>query len=111
MVTTKPPTAERVTAAFRQLANSSKNLDDAVCEWKNHISALNAALSQLKIGVSAWHPIASNDPGSGEWWSREIVYAKVKDEWCIALRRIWAIISFQTTITKNDGDLKMYHGG
>lgn len=90
MATVKPPASERVADAFRRLAKSTQNLEVAVKEWKSYISALNAALRKLNIGVSAWQVISNGgDDEQHEWWTREIGYSKIKDDWCIALRRSW----------------------
>jgi len=91
MANAKPPASQRVTDAFRRLAESSQNLEAAVNEWKPYISALNGALRQLNIGIAAWHVIfaSGGDDSNPQWSTREIGYSKVKDEWCIALRRSW----------------------
>jgi hypothetical protein len=93
MPTSKPPASERVVDAFRKLAASSKNLNQAVDEWKCYIAALNAALKKIDVGVPAWHVIAQNQEDNLDWWTREIGYTKIKDEWCIALRRMWGNLS------------------
>jgi hypothetical protein len=89
MATAKVPASERVATAFRELATSSKNLNDALGEWNASISALNVALKKLDIQVSAWHQIASGDDELQNFWRREIGYSKVGDHWCIALKRTW----------------------
>ena len=95
MTTTAPPAAERVVSAFRQLTLSSQKLDNAVQGWTRHIALLNEALREkAKVGVSAWHQIAGNDSDPRDWWSREIGYAQVNGEWCIALRRRWGDMAF-----------------
>ena len=95
----KEPASERVIAAFVQLASSSKDLNDEIAQWAKNISALNEALRKLKIGASAWHTISSGgeDP---EWNSREIGYAKIEDEWRIALRKRWG----HTAFPEDDGE-------
>ena len=94
MPNTKAPASERFAVAFRQLAESSQNLENAVSEWKKHVSTLNVALKRLKIGVSAWLQIASGGDEANEWWTRELGYASVKGDWCIALRKQWGHYQF-----------------
>jgi hypothetical protein len=85
----KPPASERVVSAFQQLTVSSQNLDNAVKEWKQYITALNAAVQKINVGVAAWHQIAGDQDDNYDWWTRDIGYSKIKDKWCIALRRTW----------------------
>ncbi len=79
--------SERVQAAFKQLSASAANLNSASDELGKTVSALDAALKKLNLGVSAWVTITGDEDGHGDYWSRDIGYAKVGDEWGIALRK------------------------
>jgi prefoldin subunit 5 len=79
---------ERVLASFRQLSTSAKNLNNASDELRDTISAFDAALKKLNLGISAWVRISGDEDANGEYWSRDIGYAKVGDTWGIALRDI-----------------------
>jgi hypothetical protein len=79
---------EKVQVAYRGLAVAAKNLNEVSDELGKTISALDAALQKLNLGVSAWVPITGGDDGWGSYWSRDIGYAKVKGDWGIALRTV-----------------------
>src|SRR5262249_11315461 len=89
MATTKVPPSERLTSSFKQLANASVDLDAAAGELRKVISDIEAALKTIKIGVSAWYTVAGHSDRGGEFWSRDLGYSRVGDDWCIALRRQW----------------------
>jgi hypothetical protein len=83
------PPKDRLTSSFKKLAISSTHLQAASDELGKTVSVLDAALSNLNLGVSAWYQIAANEDQSGNYWSRDIGYAKVNKTWGIALRRTW----------------------
>jgi len=45
----------------------------------------DAAPKKLNLGVSAWVRITGDEDANGEFWSRDIGYAKIGDTWGIAL--------------------------
>ena len=86
----KVPPTERIAESYKQLSAASSELNSAANELGETISTLDAVLHALKLGVSAWHVIAGNDGDEkGNYWSRDIGYAKVGNKWGIAIRRTW----------------------
>src|SRR5437870_996412 len=79
---------EKVASAYRDLSVAAKNLNQVSDELGKTISALDAALQKLNLGVSAWVPIAGEEDGNGNFWSRGLGYSKVGGEWGIALRTL-----------------------
>ena len=90
MATKKVTPADRIAVSYQQLSEASSELHSAAKDLSDTISVLNAALQKLNLGVSAWHQIAGNDGDEdGNYWSRDIGYAKVGKAWGIAIRRTW----------------------
>jgi hypothetical protein len=86
----KIPPTERITSSFKQLAVASTDLNTAASQLGETISILDTALKTLNLGVSAWHQMAGNeDDETGSFWSRDIGYAKVGNQWGIAIRKTW----------------------
>jgi hypothetical protein len=84
----KLPASERATAAFRKLATSTQELNESNSEWSTHIESINIALRKLGLRVSAWHEIAGGaDDEEYSFWSREIGWTKIDDDWCLAIRK------------------------
>jgi len=82
-----PSPSERVAASYKRLAASAATLSSASDELAKSISALDEALKRLNLGVPAWQEIhGSDNDGSGNFWSRDIGYAKIGGKWGIALR-------------------------
>lgn len=78
---------ERVQTSIKHLSKTAATLNTASDELGKAIDALNAALQRLNLGVSAWVTITKGDDfGDGNWWSRDIGYAKIRNQWGIALR-------------------------
>src|SRR6266852_2109512 len=80
---------KRVQDSYKQLSLAAVSLNNASDELGRAISALDAALKKLNLGVSAWVTLSSNDgvqTGQDWWWKREFGYTKVRDKWGIALR-------------------------
>ncbi len=89
-----PPSApERITAAFEKLTVSAKTINDASGELAKPVASLEKALQRLNVGVACWTKISG---GSDEYdyWSQDVGYARVKGEWCLAIR----------TVSGNEGD-------
>jgi len=80
------PAPERVAEATKYLAGKSVEIKAAVKELVDMISPLDAALAKFDLGVSAWFEISGNE-NYGRYWTREIGYAQVGNEWGIALKR------------------------
>src|SRR2546425_8222887 len=79
--------SQRVAASYKRLAESAATLSSASDELTKSVAALDAVLKRLNLGVDAWVEIhGSDDDGYGNYWSRDIGYAKVGRKWGIALR-------------------------
>jgi hypothetical protein len=90
------PSKDRIATSFKQLATVSTDLNSAANELNKAIANLDEALRTLNLGVSAWHQVAGDeDPQDGSYWSRDIGYARVRNKWCIAIRRTWGNYSYE----------------
>jgi len=90
MADVKVPPRERIVSSFKQLAVETNECNAADAELGETISILDSTLDKLKPQISAWHNIAgSSSDEDGNYWTRDIGYAKIGDQWGIALRRTW----------------------
>jgi hypothetical protein len=78
--------AARVQSSYKQLAVAATDLNIASDELGQAISLLNESLKKLNLGVSAWARLSGYE-GNGDWWSRDVGYTKIRNEWGIALRK------------------------
>jgi hypothetical protein len=88
---TKPKVSpsDRISASFKELADSAARLNSVSDELAKAIRPIDAALKKLNLGVAAWHSYASfEDPNSGDYWSRYIGYARVGRKWGLALSTV-----------------------
>jgi hypothetical protein len=86
---TKVPPAERAVTAFRQLAVASSDSDTAAKDLGASLSTVESLLRRIGVRVSAWHQIAGHEDPNGPYWTRDLGWAKIKDSWCIAIRKTW----------------------
>jgi hypothetical protein len=84
----EPSAPERVQAAFRQLSATAISLNAASDELGKTITELDAALKYLNLGIPAWVQICGNEDENGDFWSRNIGYARIGNQWGIALGTI-----------------------
>lgn len=78
---------QRVAGAFEQLAASATDLNAVSDELAESIRAINATLSTLNLGVSAWKQFAgASDPDTGDFWDRSVGYARISRKWGLAIR-------------------------
>ncbi|MBI4443761.1 MAG: hypothetical protein HY649_10345 [Acidobacteria bacterium] len=82
-----PPT-EKVQTYYKQLSQAATNIKAASDELGKAISALDAALKKLNLGISAWVELSGNEDDWGDYWSRDIGYTKIGKQWGIALRTV-----------------------
>ncbi len=87
-MTHEPSAPERVQAAYRKLSASATSLNDASDELRIIISVLEDALKKLNLGISTWVKIAGNEESNGDFWSRNLGYARVGGKWGIAFREL-----------------------
>jgi len=80
-----PPDANH---AFFELKAAAKELNEFSDQLGKPVTALDALLKPLNLGISAWYRLARHDDdrGSGQYWVRDLGYAKVDGKWGIALR-------------------------
>jgi prefoldin subunit 5 len=82
---TSPP-SQRIAAFYKQLSASAGELNAVSDELGKSISALDAALKKLNLGISAWIEIAADtDERDGDFWNRRLGYEKVGGRWGIAI--------------------------
>src|SRR2546425_10149850 len=78
---------DKAAEAFRKLEASATKLNTVSDELGESITALDAALKRLNLGVPAWTKFAGDfDGNTGSYWARDLGYAKVGGKWGIALR-------------------------
>jgi hypothetical protein len=81
------PPAERVKTSYKQLSAAAINLNSSSDELSEAIAVWDAALKKLNLGLSAWVTLSGSDnDANGNWWSRDVGYARVGNKWGIALR-------------------------
>lgn len=81
-----PRLDQSVSEQFVELASAAKNLNKASDELGNAIQAIDSALQRLNLGVPTWVTIqGGEDPYTGNYWSRDLGYARVGKKWGIAL--------------------------
>lgn len=77
----------QVAASFQRLAATASKLNGVSDELAESITALDAALKVLNLGVPAWVKVAGDADGDTEqFWLEELGYARVNGQWGIALR-------------------------
>jgi hypothetical protein len=79
--------AERVQTSYKQLSLASIGLNAASDDLVEAVSVFDAAFQRLNLGISAWVTLSGNNDEDGDWWSRNLGYAKVGDKWGVALTR------------------------
>ena len=79
---------EKAQAAFKKLCIAAKDLNASSDELGKAINTLDGALSKLNLGISAWLELSGSQGSDGEYWSRDIGYAKIRGKWGIALRDV-----------------------
>jgi hypothetical protein len=81
--------AERVQTSFTRLSSAATELNKASGELGQAIYGIDAILQRLNLGVPTWAKIhEGQDPENGDYWSREVGYAKIGNKWGIALRTV-----------------------
>lgn len=83
---TNTPLTERVANSIKELSSAAQDLNTVSGELGKAISAIDAVLQTLNIGVPTWTTIAEGYEGEQHYWSRDIGYDKVGNKWGIALR-------------------------
>ena len=78
---------QRVADAFEKLVASATDLNAVSDELGASVRAIDATLSTLNLGVSAWKQFAGElDPDTGDFWERSVGYARISRKWGLAIR-------------------------
>jgi hypothetical protein len=77
--------SETVAEFYRKLATTATTLNAASDELGKSITAIDAALKQLNLGITTWMAIGGHESGDGSYESHFLGYAKVRGTWGIAL--------------------------
>lgn len=84
-----PPAPDPTAEIFKQLTESAARLNAASDEFSRIVAPIDAALKKLNLGVVAWHRYMGGSPDqNGDYWAREIGYARVQGKWGLALRTV-----------------------
>jgi hypothetical protein len=76
----------RISASYKQLTAAAGELNAVSDELGKFVTALDAALRRLNLGIATWLRLESREDGSGNYTKRDLGYAKVGNKWGIALR-------------------------
>jgi hypothetical protein len=82
----KAPPSEKAQSLYKNLSVAAKNLNAASDELGKAISASDAALQKLNLGISAWAEVSAGEDFPN-WWGRYLGYARVGGKWGIALKQ------------------------
>jgi hypothetical protein len=87
---------QRISASYKQLTQAATELNAVSDELGKFVTALDAALRRLNLGIATWLRLESREDGSGNYTKRDLGYAKIGSKWGIALR----------TMTGNHNDVE-----
>ena len=76
----------RISSSYQQLTQAATELNAVSDELGKFVTALDAALRRLNLGIATWLRLESREDGSGNYTKRDLGYAKIGNKWGIALR-------------------------
>jgi hypothetical protein len=76
----------RISSSYKQLTQAATELNAVSDELGKFVTALDAALRRLNLGIATWLRLESREDASGNYTKRDLGYAKVGNKWGIALR-------------------------
>jgi hypothetical protein len=76
----------RISSSYKQLTQAATELNAVSDELGKFVTALDAALRRLNLGIATWLRLESREDGSGNYTKRDLGYAKIGNKWGIALR-------------------------
>jgi len=79
---------QRISNSYKQLTQAATELNAVSDELGKFVTALDAALRRLNLGIATWLRLESREDGSGNYTKRDLGYAKIGNKWGIALRTI-----------------------
>ena len=77
---------QRISNSYKQLSEAATQLNAVSDELGKFVTALDAALRRLNLGITTWLRLESREDGSGNYTKRDLGYAKIGNKWGIALR-------------------------
>lgn len=77
---------QRISSSYKQLTQAATELNAVSDELGKFVTALDAALRRLNLGIATWIRLESREDGSGNYAKRDLGYAKIGNKWGIALR-------------------------
>jgi hypothetical protein len=80
--------SERISAAFESLTKSARAIHEASGKVASPVADLDRALQRLNVGVACWTRISGDNDGFGEYWSKDVGYARVGRTWGLAIRTV-----------------------
>ena len=84
------PDLTKINASFQQLKAAATQLNVVSDVLGKSIAAIDLALRTLNLGIEHWVQMAGDDSDTdGNYWSRDLGYAKVDGKWGIALREAY----------------------
>lgn len=87
MSTEKPTSpSDRLSALYKQLATAATALNKESGELTRWVSALDAAVQTLNIGLTTWTRFVDQKHEDGTFGIKELGYARIHGKWGIALR-------------------------
>jgi hypothetical protein len=83
-----PDLLSKVSSSFEDLKVAARHVNHISDQLGKWVCRLDASVKELNLGIVAWVTIAGGDEpdDNGDWWIRELGYAKVNSKWGIALQ-------------------------
>jgi hypothetical protein len=86
MTTKDDALTNRVSASYQQLSAAATQLNAVSDELSKFVTALDAALRKLNLGLATWLRLDGREDGLGNYTKRDLGYAKIGGKWGISLR-------------------------
>jgi hypothetical protein len=84
----KATIGDQVSDLFKQLSVAALDLNSASDELGKCVTALDAVLKTLNLGIAAWVRVMEYGDRSGDFRIHKLGYAKIGGRWGIALRTV-----------------------
>jgi hypothetical protein len=82
------PRSERIASAIKRLSASADTLLGASDQFAKPIEQINQLLRRMNLGLITWKRVAGGKDEFLNYWSRDVGFAKIKGEWCLAIRTV-----------------------
>lgn len=80
--------SERLASAYQRLTASAAELATATDEFSKPIAELDEALAKLDLGLLTWQKVSGASDDYGNFWQRDVGYARIGRTWGLAIRKI-----------------------